>query len=466
MLSPRTQAARPTQVYPAETMLRRAGGQDGQILPGLIMLMLAILAIGALSFRIGNAAVLRSNAQTAADAAALAGARSIRDQLIAQVSTTGTSDLRRVSEPLVRAAAIDYAKRNKARLVDFKMDGAEVRTWVSTNGKVDAPKDAHEGKARARGRVELATFQSLGVDFDAGGAAPSTGSTHITDKEWKDLEKDLHKPLDCPDMQVLADFFKKHGAIPPYENSYMGTPPMPAGGERKTTSFHYACNNSGAIDLNYPKGIEASVINEVRPHLIKLGFHTLWQVENHFDHMHVDFQGSASPTGFGGGLGSAGSLTDSFLQVKLVDWDAPAPTGIGNLFVGGPGGIPFGPPDPQVAIPICEELDRFHVSAKVRLAAWETAIVESGVKTNLPTNDGSSLGPFQQIDNGAWGTAAQRLDPHHAAAAFIRAAQKIENRYTDAGRLAQGVQGSDFPDRYGQRAGQAAALNDKFCGGK
>ena len=172
MLSPQTQAARPTQVYPAETMLRRAGGQDGQILPGLIMLMLAILAIGALSFRIGKAAVLRSNAQTASDAAALAGARSIRDQLIAQVATTGTSDLMRISEPVVRAAAADYAQRNHGRLVDFKMDGAEVRTWVDTNDKVDAPNDDHEGKAKARGRVELATFQSLGVDFDGGGFGP------------------------------------------------------------------------------------------------------------------------------------------------------------------------------------------------------------------------------------------------------------------------------------------------------
>jgi len=70
-------------------MLRR---ETGQILPGLIMLMLAILAIGVLAFRIGRAAVLRSGAQTAADAAALAGARSIRDQLVAQVAATGTSD--------------------------------------------------------------------------------------------------------------------------------------------------------------------------------------------------------------------------------------------------------------------------------------------------------------------------------------------------------------------------------------
>ena len=68
--------------------------------------------------------------------------------------------------------------------------------------------------------------------FGGGGAAPSTGSTHITDEEWKALAKKLHKPLDCPDMKVLADFFKAHGAIPPYENSYMGTPPMPAGASR------------------------------------------------------------------------------------------------------------------------------------------------------------------------------------------------------------------------------------------
>ena len=79
-----------------------------------------------------------------------------------------------------------------------------------------------------------------------------------------------------------------------------------------------------------------------------------------------------------------------------------------------------------------------------------------------PTNDGDSLGPYQQRPS--WGTASQRLDPHYAAAAFIRAAEKIEDRYSDAGVLAQAVQGSAYPDRYGQRAGQAAALNDRFCG--
>jgi hypothetical protein len=436
--------------------------ETGQILPGLVMLMLAILALGMLSFKIGKAAVLRSGAQTAADAAALAGARNIRDQLIALMAATGTADFSRVNQALVRLAATDYAKRNGARLINMKMEGADVRAWVTTDEKIDPPKEDREGKASARARVELVTFQSLGLSFGGGGGAlgGGTGNVHITDKEWKELEKDLHKPLDCADMRVLADFFKAHGAIPPYENTYMGDPPMAPGGERKSTSRHYACGNSGAIDLNYPPGIEASVIDEVRPHLIKLGFFTMWQVENHYDHMHIDFGGGVSPTP-GGPLGAAGSLTDSFLEVKLVDWDAPSPVGLGALAVGGPGGIPFGPPDPRIAIAICQELDRFHASAIVRLAAWETAIVESGVKIP-PTNDGDSLGPFQQRPS--WGSPSQRLDPHYAAAAFIRAAQKIEHGYSDAGVLAQAVQGSAYPDRYGQRAGQAAALNDQFCG--
>ena len=462
-MSPGTHDRRPDPVYAPATMLRR---ESGQILPGLIMLMLAILAIGMLAFKIGKAAVLRSGAQTAADAAALAGAKNIRDQLIAQMSTTGTADLSRINRALVGAAAATYAGKNDARLVDFKVEGADVRTWVTTDEQIDAPRETREGKASARARVELVTFQSLGLNFGSGtavGGGGGTGSVHITDKEWKELGKKVSKPYGCDDMRVLADFFKAHGAIPPYENVYMGDPPMPPGGERSTTSRHYACGNSGAIDLNYPPGIEASVINEVRPHLLELGFFTLWQVENHYDHMHVDFGSGVSPTGGGAGLlGAAGSLTDSFLQVKLVDWDAPSTVGFASRFLAGPGGIPFGPPDPATAKAICSVLDRMNVSAKVRLAAWETAIVESGVK-NLPGGDRDSAEAFQQRPSQGWGTYAQVTNPLYATAEFVRRAKRIEGRYSDPGDLAQAVQISAFGFRYAQRAGQAAALNEKFC---
>ncbi|MDP9133327.1 MAG: pilus assembly protein TadG-related protein, partial [Actinomycetota bacterium] len=198
-------------------MLRR---EIGQILPGLIMLMLAILALGMLTFRIGKAAVLRSGAQTAADAAALAGARNIRDQLIAQVSTTGTSDFSRVNIALVRAAAADYAKRNDARLTDLKMEGADVRAWVTTEEKIDPPKQEREGKASARARVELLPYSpSVGGLPGGGPIGPLGGDTTISAKEWKEIGKELNQPPGCDDVLKLGEFLKQHGAIPPYENA-------------------------------------------------------------------------------------------------------------------------------------------------------------------------------------------------------------------------------------------------------
>ena len=130
--------------------------------------------------------------------------------------------------------------------------------------------------------------------------------------------------------------------------------------------------------------------------------------------------------------------------------------------MGGAGGIPFGPPDPQVAAIMCNVLDRMNVSAKVRLAAWETAIVESGVH-NLPYGDRDSHGVFQQQWTQGWGTLAQTMDPAYATRKFVSVAQSIEHRYADPGVLAQKVQRSAFPDRYGQRAGQAAALDQQYC---
>ena len=189
----------------------------------------------------------------------------------------------------------------------------------------------------------------------------------------------------------------------------------------------------------------------------------MWQVENHYDHMHIDAGGGTSPTP-GSALGAAGSLTDSFLQVKLVDWNAPSPIGIGALAVGGPGGIPFGPPDPQVANAMCQVLDRMNVSAKVRLAAWETAIVESGVKS-LHWGDLDSQGAVPAAAVAGLGHGRRRSVTRTTRRRSSSArAKRIEHRYSDPGALAQAVQISGHGERYGQRAGQAAALNDKFCG--
>ena len=127
-------------------MLRR---ENGQILPGLVMLMLAILALGMLTFQIGKAAVLRSDAQTAADAAALAGARAIRDQLIAQLTTTGTSIWRASASRSHRPRRPTTPSATSGRLVDFKLDGTDVRAFVDTDDdKVDPPRVERKGGRR------------------------------------------------------------------------------------------------------------------------------------------------------------------------------------------------------------------------------------------------------------------------------------------------------------------------------
>ena len=53
-------------------MLRR---QEGQIVPALVVVMLSLVAFGMLFFQVGRAAIFSTEAQTAADAAALARSR-------------------------------------------------------------------------------------------------------------------------------------------------------------------------------------------------------------------------------------------------------------------------------------------------------------------------------------------------------------------------------------------------------
>ena len=444
-------------------MLRK---EAGQIIPGLLVLLVAILALGLLAFQIGKAAVLRSGAQTGADAAALAGARNIRDQLIEQVMATGTADFSRINPIRVRLAAEDYARRNDVRITNFTTLGPDVRVWAETKEKVDPPDVDRKGSARARARVELGA-QSLGMGLGAigGGIGGGGGDTSISANEWKDLGKDLNKPPGCDDLLKLGRFLQEHGGTTG-ENTALGDPPFAPGGERNSTSYHYRCGNSGAIDLNYA-GNEKAVIDGIIDDLQGLGFRTIWQVDNHFDHVHIDIANTPSIApggGLGGLLGAAGPLQDAFLQVKLVDWNALSPGGFAAGFVGGAGGIPFGPPNPQVAATMCQVLDNMNASDKVRMAAWETAIVESGVK-NLSWGHLDSQGVFQQRPSQGWGTSAEVQDPEGATAEFVRRAQRIEGNFSDPGALAQEVQNSGHPERYAQRAGQAAALDRKFCGG-
>jgi hypothetical protein len=130
----------------------------------------------------------------------------------------------------------------------------------------------------------------------------------------------------------------------------------------------------------------------------------------------------------------------------------------------GAGGTYGGEPDMQIAAIICNVLDRYDASPKVRLAAFEAAIVESGVH-NLRYGDRDSLGVFQQRPIvKSWGTAEQILNPDHAAMMFVTVAIAKNEPWMSAGTLAQKVQVSAFPYRYDQVASQALGLLQKACG--
>ena len=106
-----------------------------------------------------------------------------------------------------------------------------------------------------------------------------------------------------------------------------------------------------------------------------------------------------------------------------------------------------------------------------------TGIVESGLRVlanpavpesmKMPNegvgNDHDSVGIFQQRQAG-WGTLAQRMNPRASADLFFNAMlSKFPNwRSMDPGAVAQGVQVSAFPDKYGQVMGQARGMVEKL----
>src|SRR4051812_2404743 len=183
--------------YIARVMLRR---QEGQIIPGLVMIMISLIIVGMLFFQVGRAAVFSTDAQTGADAAALAGAKNIRDQLMRQLATTGTADIALVNPIEVQGAAQVYAARNHVHAV-VHVDGANVRGEATTYDSLGSAaravhKEDEHGFAHARARVELLAIPGSGI---AGNMGPEItgGDPTIDDKEWKKLGKEISDPPTC-----------------------------------------------------------------------------------------------------------------------------------------------------------------------------------------------------------------------------------------------------------------------------
>ncbi len=113
----------------------------------------------------------------------------------------------------------------------------------------------------------------------------------------------------------------------------------------------------------------------------------------------------------------------------------------------------------QIAQDIIDEGKRRGISANGIKAALMTGLAESDLR-NLEYGDRDSVGVFQQRDNGAWGTAEDRMNPTRAAGMFYEELAKFDYENMDAAAAAQRVQQSGYADgsNYAARAAEADAI--------
>jgi hypothetical protein len=126
------------------------------------------------------------------------------------------------------------------------------------------------------------------------------------------------------------------------------------------------------------------------------------------------------------------------------------------------------------SIPIAQEARRRGLSDRAIVLALGTSIVETGgiqmyassvvpeslnYPHDLVGHDHDSVGLFQQRPSMGWGTVAELMDPAKSAGAFYDALVTKTNWETrDLGEVAQSVQGSAHPERYGPAMLDGAAI--------
>lgn len=158
------------------TVLQRLREETrGGILPILAATIVALIAGGVLMFSIGRATASRAGAQTAADAAALAAVDNVRAQLRALVAQGRLEEFEflRIGESAARAAAADYAARNDARLVSFRLRTA---TKLTATVEVVSNETVGDDAGRATATAELTI---LGAGGGGGGGSGSVGACPI-----------------------------------------------------------------------------------------------------------------------------------------------------------------------------------------------------------------------------------------------------------------------------------------------
>ena len=420
------------------------------MMPVYFIVIVSVLALSSLLFVVGEAASLKSDAQTAADAAALAGANELATQLYsADGSTIG------LDEAAVRAAAEDYAERNDAELTEFTLNGCGVLVTVETDDELEGDRaeelEVEDKKAEAEAAAAM------------GPLLPTSGL--------------FGAPVDGPVPAVMrpaAQLAARFGL------SVTST----TGGTHEPGSYHY---RGLAIDVSNSSAPTPEMAAFFRAaervfagRLLELFYDPIGyyydnnqrvpgQIGGHLDHVHIALMPTGSGSTGGGAAGGALPPIDSsspsdfdligaVAGPQLVPIDNVESCAAGSAgLVGGFSGFVPNASSAQIASAICRIGRAMGVSDKIMLAAFETGIVESGMQ-NLPGGLDDSAGVFQQRPSQGWGSYAQVTDVAYAARTFFSRAMRADRPGQTAGQLAQDVQRSAYPYKYDQAEGAARAL--------
>ena len=389
-------------------------GEQGQIIPPLLVIMLLCLAFGLMMLQVGLAADYKSRSQTAADAAALAGAGEVKREIIAAYAMDHQLQPDEIQMALVCAQAAIYAARNRATMThcEHEPNDYDIKIKVRGNDQLDAIGDTKQLKgehAAAKARATPWSFGGAGGLLGAGGGSLPVGGGGGGPLKGANAR-----------LQVYADAAAKFGLVvtsgarPGDTDSYHGSgnaidvaAPMTPQGKAAMLAFaQYAAAHWGSqleelIHTPLGYGIKNGV--RVAP----------YAAAEHYNHVHIADTdppksaddgagppkvgvpvGSAPSGGFsGGGGGLAGGAFG--LSVHLVRYD-----GAGGR-VADIAGVPDGVPD------------------SLRQVLFNVMICESGGDPNAteaPGGNGGPLGHYGlfQFDIPTWESVGGHGDPRDA----------------------------------------------------
>ena len=160
------------------TRRRPLRGEDGQIIPPLLIVLVLCMLFGLMMLQVGLAADYKSRSQTAADAAALAGAVEVKREIIAAYAMDHQLQPEEINMALVCAQAALYAARNRAAITSCEHDQYDIKVQVVGNDRLQKIGDTEKldgDHAKAKARATPWSFSGGGILGAGSGGLPIGG---------------------------------------------------------------------------------------------------------------------------------------------------------------------------------------------------------------------------------------------------------------------------------------------------